>query len=425
MWRVAITHRCLILQHQMTKSTTSFEQDAERALQGLRAAFTDVLLALPKRAGRSGEEPFLPGGDKKLVWRMMRVVEDEDLYAAAQLLPGSEALNGLPRAVGKTGVSAKTTARLSEAIEDFQKLIETHAGDRATLDTMLVGRATQDYETFDLNQRRAGFRAARHVRGVELAVHYSAHFLAPGDDAANLDMATIAGFFNLRQLREHAVLPVHTIRWQDIKGNPSDGKKPKLEALDPSTALEPGFGIVSEFSTKPLPKLRVLPSRPDEVKYEVESSGLGLKHAISYVRGQLARGRFPRYRDEANPYGALAVGVKIPMETMILDLHMHESAYEKVSPRAFVFYDDIAGMGSAEMLNDERYQLPIRVNVQSFGRNPSRAQTLEVPQYLRMAEYVCGRAGWNLKEFNIFRCRVEYPPMPSTLVMRYEVPERL
>ncbi|MGH7242875.1 MAG: hypothetical protein ACREJD_05600 [Phycisphaerales bacterium] len=408
----------------MAKLTISFEQDAERVLQGLRSAFTDVLLALPRRTGRSGEEPFLPGGDKKLVWRMMRLVEDEDLYAAAQLLPGGEALNGLLRAVGKTGVPAKTTARLSEAIDDFKRLIEAHAGDRATLDTMLVGRATQDYETFDLNQRRAAFRAARHGRGVELAVHYSAHFLAPGKDPANLDMATIAGFFNLRQLRERAVLPVHTIRWQDMKGNPSDGKKPKLEALDSSNAMEPGFGIVSEFSTKPLPKLRVLPSRPDEVKYEVTSSGLGLKHSISYVRGQLARGRFPRYRDEANPYGALAVGVKIPTETMILDLHMHESAYEKVSPRAFVFYDDIAAMGSMEMLDDERYQLPIRVNVQNLGRDPARAQTLEVPQYLKMAEYVCERAGWKAKEFNIFRCRVEYPPMPSTLLMRYEVPEK-
>ena len=39
-------------------------------------------------------------------------------------------------------------------------------------------------------------------------------------------------------------------------------------------------------------------------------------------------------------------------------------------------------------------------------------------------ERVCERLGWNLEDFRGYRVVMNYPPIPTVLILRYPLPER-
>jgi len=41
-----------------------------------------------------------------------------------------------------------------------------------------------------------------------------------------------------------------------------------------------------------------------------------------------------------------------------------------------------------------------------------------------MVDHVLSRVGWEGDRFLVYRCLVEYPVMPSTIMIRYELPEK-
>ena len=41
-----------------------------------------------------------------------------------------------------------------------------------------------------------------------------------------------------------------------------------------------------------------------------------------------------------------------------------------------------------------------------------------------MLRHVCGQTDWNGEKSRCYRCRIQYPVMPSTVVMQFDLPER-
>jgi hypothetical protein len=39
-----------------------------------------------------------------------------------------------------------------------------------------------------------------------------------------------------------------------------------------------------------------------------------------------------------------------------------------------------------------------------------------------LCRYAFERLGWDAERFDVYRCRVEYPVLPSTVVMQFELP---
>ena len=73
---------------------------------------------------------------------------------------------------------------------------------------------------------------------------------------------------------------------------------------------------------------------------------------------------------------------------------------------------------------DESERLPLNVKVEHTGRGAFAARTRDVPRCADLARYVFEHTGWPEGEFNLFRVRLEYPPLPVSAVMRYELPAR-
>jgi hypothetical protein len=68
--------------------------------------------------------------------------------------------------------------------------------------------------------------------------------------------------------------------------------------------------------------------------------------------------------------------------------------------------------------------LPTSASVVHLGRGPQVLSSANVPRYAEMVQYALDRAGWDARQFDVYRCRVEFPVMPSSVMVRFEMPRR-
>jgi hypothetical protein len=61
-------------------------------------------------------------------------------------------------------------------------------------------------------------------------------------------------------------------------------------------------------------------------------------------------------------------------------------------------------------------------SVAHLGRGPSALYATDVPRYVEMGRYIFDRLGWDAERFLVYRCRLEYPVLPSTVVMQFDLP---
>jgi hypothetical protein len=62
--------------------------------------------------------------------------------------------------------------------------------------------------------------------------------------------------------------------------------------------------------------------------------------------------------------------------------------------------------------------------VQSLGRVTDGIATADVPRHTELLHAAFERAGLNADDFEAFRVRMRYPPLPVSVIVRHEMPMR-
>jgi hypothetical protein len=154
---------------------------------------------------------------------------------------------------------------------------------------------------------------------------------------------------------------------------------------------------------------------------ELVSQGLGKGAAITFFGGHVVRSAVPRYREEGNPIGANFVRVRIPSEVLFIDLLIREDTYGPLAPYSCARAEHFGELPHLRVL-DEAQQLEPREPVARLGKGCSVLYTPDVPGYVEMGRYVFDRLGADPERFDVYRLRVEYPLLPSTVAMAFELP---
>jgi hypothetical protein len=113
----------------------------------------------------------------------------------------------------------------------------------------------------------------------------------------------------------------------------------------------------------------------------------------------------------------------MPTEFAQMDVMVHRSMLGEFRPEVAV-YGRPFGTFDPDPEIRERYRLPISVEIE---RIDPRAESMEsdlVEDRPRLIRTVVERAGWKAEDFVLFRAVVPYPPMPSSVVLRYPLPPR-
>lgn len=403
----------------MTPSVAShFSSDARAVVRSLRSAFAELV-------GAAGADPRDPqsiaavvGINKNLAWKVAKIIRADDPSVALKQMPGAAGVRIFLTAMERAGSPADLIETARSAISAYDRLIQTHSGDRATLEMMGEDLGPAGRRKRDEHHRKLLFQGASYVWGVRARVVLKVAVVGPGAAPGLLDFVSLSGLIDFRRLRQD-------VRWilATRRANNDDGSEmavPAQESVDPrfGSSLQPPF--IEEFCSRPLPDLHRI-AGPTSTSFELPEGPVGKVGEVTCVFGTVQRG-IPYLRTPLNEWGEHSASCDIPAELMVLDLFFHERFTFAMPPEP-VLYSELGGANPFAARELERRRLPLNETLEDLGQSDLAPATPEVPRYSAMVRTLFDRAGWRPAEFRGFRMRIAYPACPAALVLRYRLPE--
>ena len=175
---------------------------------------------------------------------------------------------------------ASEVASLAETYDRFERLVQRHAGDRTSFNSLVAaaaGETNDEWIATDVQHRRNMFRGECHVMGVHAQTRVVAALLERAGTEGGFRLVTVSGYVGIRVLRSMDRVRIHGFRLQQEQ----PGDLLASHRHRPLTAAPDGF-LLEEFSTRPLPATQVSQGESGEsqwvqtflVKPEVGNLGL-------------------------------------------------------------------------------------------------------------------------------------------------------
>ncbi|MCK4872184.1 MAG: hypothetical protein KAS72_05630 [Phycisphaerales bacterium] len=402
----------------------SFEKHAKHVLQGVRGAFAEVIDALPGHITRPHELVKAIKLDMKLAWKIIKVAHAADLFMIAQHIPGSAAIKRFLATASKQGVPDSLTDKVVAAVKEYDRLVDVHAGDRATMEMMLLGYAGAGRAPAALAQRKAAFSAGSYIWGVQAKTQVKVDLLHPAADKGTLDIATLRGFVGLRRIRPDVPWVIARARIADDEGTLlAPAARQPLDPVEDDPDGMMGAPLLREFCSNPLPQFRRIVGPHGFLEDELVEGEVGNIGAVTCITGEVTRGAASYHRSEHNQCAALVVRMHTPCEQLIFDLCVHEDLFGLIEPELAVFSELAGGTPVPPIEGRERDQMTVWESVEYLGKGPSVVHTPHVPRHSEMIRHTLDRLGWDGKRFDVYRVAMQFPVIPTSIVMMHELTE--
>lgn len=399
--------------------TPPLELEAQEVLPRVRSAVARVLGSVPDAGRRPAAVSRALGLHQTLAWKLVQIVENPDPFATVQHIPGEGGIEIFLKAAASKGVPAAQVEAVRAAVADFRRLIESHAGDRASLELMLAGLAQRPVSPVELSIRKAGFRCASYTWGVQCRAGIKTLFLKQGADPDTFDIAAVRGYIGLRRVRPNTAWPLSRRRYFNETGQV---QRSTVRPIDPGSGTDT-IPLLTPFCSRPLPDIETVISDNGMKEYRLRPGPVGDRSAINCFIGDIMPGRGERWGSEVDRTFDHGLQNRTPAEAITVDAFVHRDLWNDIDPESLVISE----------LSDEPWyapnkapgdRLPFPEQVRRLGRGVEASPCPEYPQYPDLIEYVFDRLGWRAEEFTLFRLRVEYPVVRTAVVMRFNRPDR-
>lgn len=409
---------------QTTESSQLFEDHSVQIITRLKQAILAVISAIPEI--HSHRPVDLAAGlniDTKLAWKIAKLIEGSDPFAAADYIPGTAGFQIFLRAAMRRNIPKALLASVRSAFNSFNELVSTHAGNRRAFDMMLAGHSRDNRTKADIEHRRQMFEGASYTWGVQARVVLRLDILAPAADPLRFDQIAIRGFVDLRRLRPRVPWRISRSFSSDDDGvaNLAFTREPLENLL---TNGDPGAApLLPDFCSQPLPACRRVDGPRGVVEFELAEGAVGNTGVLTCVTGEFLRQVEPRYRTQAYHDMSQRLRVRTPCEVVCFDVLMHRDLFgSKPQPTLRVFSDLFAEQMGA--LYRECDVLPVREKLEHLGTGLDRLANYDYARSQDLAALAMNRAGWDPREFIAFRARMEFPPIPTSMVIAHALPKQ-
>ncbi|MFH1749246.1 MAG: hypothetical protein ABIG44_19620 [Planctomycetota bacterium] len=407
-----------------TDDAVPFEEHARNALLRIKGAFVEIIDALPGHITRPRELSKALKIDTKLAWKVAKVAHGADPFAAAQYIPGAAANKAFLESAAAQGVPATRIHEAEAALEEFERLVDLHAGDRPTLEMMLLSYAREGRAQADLAHRKAAFAANSYIWGVRASTHLKADFVHPAAEIGRLDFVTLRGFVGLRRIRPNVPWVIDRARLANDDGTLR--RRPIRQPLDPAGDTADGSAeapLVREFCSKPLPVFRRVEAPDGFMEDELAPGEVGNTGAVTCITGEVLHNAASQYSTEHDRWATHAVRMRTPCEELLFDLLVHEDLFGPLKPDLAVYSELAGGPPVLPIESRERDRLATWEWVEYLGKGPAVVHTPHVPRYAEMIRYTLDKLGWDGKRFDVYRVRMQFPIIPTSVLVTYELPE--
>ncbi len=398
-------------------SHTSIEA-IRHAVHEARAALALLLVSSGVDATKTRETARTLNVNRGMVWRVSRVIGAEDDVTAATHLPGAVGMERLIEACRVQGVSEDVLESARSAVQKFHEVVQRHSGDRRTLEILLANAGASSTSANMEGARRAMFEGGCAVWGVRAEVRLRSMFLAPNaSDPTMLDQADVAGYAGLRRLR-----PVPwPMSYKAVYSDAGSSEAPPEEPIDVAGAYDSSLPLLREFCVPSDLSIKAVVSQR-ATRHELPVLGSDGVEATTCVFGTVHRKIYPAHRTADCRLGGALVVMDTPVERVIFDAFVHKSLGITEGPQV-ILVDRLTRPHGYNADEIESEALPINAAIRPLGPGSAGAVTPHISWYPRLVERVCARLGYRSDEFVAYRMEMVYPPIPTALVARFELPE--
>jgi len=397
----------------------AFEEALDHAFQGVRGALTEMIGSVDADINRPQDISRRFKINKNLAWKLSKLITISDPHAVLTNLPGATGMNTILDAFEIGGAPHDTVQFARDRLDEFDRMVEIHVGDRSTLQLVLASNAPERVPTENLhNTRKMGYQSNSSIWGMQARVRMASFFLAPNPDAPEmLDTASLGGLIDVRRLRTNANIPLMTRFAYNDDG--SSMPPPPVEPIELGTERDE-LMLMEEFCSKPVPRFTKITSG-NSTRWQLAPGPVGNNGLNTWVYGECIRKFAPIYRDELNTYGEHLAPLNMPCEWCLCDIQIHRDLAFALNPRAILLSQIGVGPEPSEgedLIDDE---LPMAEQIEEIGHCPPFAATPLIPGYSKMVDRVYARMGWNAKDFHGYRVVMKYPPMPTAIMIRHDL----
>ena len=394
----------------------TLELECEAAIGELRAALIELYDSV-------GADPASPQDvarrfklNKTLTWNIARLLQSTDGIGAVPHVPGIGSIEKIVGATEAHGAPASAALRVREAASAFERVIEVHVGDRATLDLIIDGLGPGGAVGLELSRKRA-FVGNSGIYGIQAKTKLMCCVLMPNaDDPDQLDMAMVRGHLGLRRLRAVDGFPIFRMRQWSRAGQAVGTQR--WEPIEPGQADR----ALKTFARGDVPEIEAIETEGG-TDYVIKPGPIGNRGAFDCFYGDMLRAGACRYQTDDDTFGEFGATLTVPAENLVFDLIYHRDldfcadASTKVYAYSFLH-------GNREGEWDESTALPIRQPASQIVGTPPAVATPLVPRYAELVQRVVDRLGGDTGAFRGLRYELKYPPLGSTVVLRFDLPPR-
>jgi len=335
-------------------------------------------------------------------------------------MPTPAGLKLLCAAAEQKGVPKEQIEEIARAGEAFRSLISTHAGDRGTFDTMIAPYADQS-SVISLADRRSAYRINSRIWGVQAETQFKCVIALPGENPILNDAVFLVGYRGLKPLRADAHLMLTQFYViDDNKNGMVQSEQYVREPIDPKQSSPYGTSLISKYCTDPIEVRRTVTD--DAAVYcELVPSGIGNRGAVDYFEGSVVRNIMHRYVNATDSEIKYASHLHIPCKNFVFDYLVHRDSHRNdgSKPKISVFADNT---GMMPTMSDHGW-LPTGDKVVRLGSGLSVLRTPLFPQYTEMLDEIFGHLKADPDHFEMHRCAMEYPVVPTIAMMRIPLPD--
>lgn len=405
-----------------------FREHAAGVMSRVRNSFAELLAALPEACARPQDLRRAMRINTKLAWQAHTIAHGGDPFLAAEHVPGAEGVNILLQAARAKGVSAEVLRRVEEAVAGFHALIQVHADSRQSLEMMLSGLTVRGRERADQQHRRAAFNANGYLFGVQANVQIKTDFLRLAPDSSRMmHLATLRGFMGLKRLRPNVPCLLANSLWANMEGEAWESERRPLVELTEEQRRAFGEGAIPEFCSPSMPPVRRLQRDDGSFDFELTAGDVGNAAQVNWMMGELRSRPVGRGAGEVGEpsvpvtSGAMALRLFTPCKQLIFDNFIHRDTFvAPCRPRLIVRSNLEHHDAGLPTLGHARSVLPALEEPEYLGTGPDVAAAAEVPRYSALVRSVFEKTGWDPSEFDVYRLRMQYPPVPTSMLMLYE-----
>lgn len=326
------------------------------------------------------------------------------------MMPGGEGLDIYLRAFVKAGVPVTCIDAVRGAAAELDEVIARHFGDRAQFELVLDGlRANGNLE----NSRRLAFRGMSGVFGVQAHGRLTAHILSPSaGPGSRADVAVIAGLVGLQRLRPLGSLPIFRTKAS------VDGDRPPSSPLFPSE--HEGEFLMREFSHFPNARVHSS-SEAGRHLVELADAPLGRIGASDLFFGSIARGVMNTRRQPDDIDCELVTAITVPAEAFASDTFVHACCTGLETLQTSI-HSTLSHPFSADPSLRAASRLPVDVMPEIVDDLSHGFGLRCAPRYEEIVSRAFGVLGQNIRDYRLIRVAMKFPPVPSALLVRWELP---